>query len=214
MRLKQIYSGLYFLKFPNQYELTMTMIRLQEFYESPYLKIRGKVFTLEEFMDIYAKNTGNFTYCTDWNGFNIPGEIIIDFYLTYWDDLREKEKQLWSQIDDIVLNNYSYFIAGCDNTVLAHETAHGLFYLNENYRKQILELIKTMPAGFIYRFQQALKKRGYCKKVYADEIQAYCIDNIISGCNQLDTLKVLPGEKILWKQFYKIFKKYYREKLK
>ena len=89
MRLKQVYPGLYFLKFPNQYELTM--IRLQEFYESPYKNIRGKHFTLEQYMDAYAKHKGNFTYCSDWNGFNIPSIVIQDFFIIFH-PIRDKEK--------------------------------------------------------------------------------------------------------------------------
>ena len=85
MKCKEIYPNLFLFTFPNQYELASTFIRLQEFYESPYKEIKGQYFTLEKYMDRYAKDQedNKFTYFEDWNGFNVPGNIVLKFVLFY-----------------------------------------------------------------------------------------------------------------------------------
>ena len=44
-----VLPNVYVLNFDTQYELCMSFVRMQEFYESP--KFRGKTFELEEFID-------------------------------------------------------------------------------------------------------------------------------------------------------------------
>ena len=102
-----------------------------------------------------------------------------------------------------------YLIAGHDDSVIIHEVAHGLFYVNTLYRTQMLSLIKEMPKDFIARFKKGLWKQGYSSNVYLDEIQAYCVDNIVSKQNQLDTMETKPGDRKLCRRFYNIFKEHY-----
>lgn len=212
MELKQLYPGVYFLKFKNQYEVTMSMLRFQEFYESPYKGIRNEYFTLEQYMDVYAKAMGNFTYCTDWNGFNVPSHVIRSFLTVFDDDLRDKELAVLDKIDHLFNDGLFYLIAGHDDSVIVHEVAHGLFYVNKEYRKRVLALIKTMPKTFVSRFKEGLKKQGYCKQVYLDEMQAYCVDNYVHRRNQLPAMKVLSRDRKQFRKFYELFKEYYPAK--
>ncbi|MEK7106247.1 MAG: ABC transporter ATP-binding protein, partial [Patescibacteria group bacterium] len=69
--------SIYLVEAPTQYALASTFLRFQEHYESP--KFRGQFFSLEEFMDWYAEEYGNFTYYKDWTGFNIPSYILKSF---------------------------------------------------------------------------------------------------------------------------------------
>ena len=118
MKLTQIKPQIYYLLFDTQYELCSTMMRMEEFYESPYKNIRGKYFTLEEFMDTYAKNKGNFTYTSDWNGFNVPSEVIDAFWSTFTSysvsliesNLLVKEKKLFDILPSAHQTKY-YLIA-------------------------------------------------------------------------------------------------------
>jgi hypothetical protein len=57
---RKIAKGVYLLRFKTQYELAATFIRVQEHYESS--RFYGRIFSLEQFMDWYAKRYGNFTY--------------------------------------------------------------------------------------------------------------------------------------------------------
>ena len=62
--LKEIKGGIFLVEFDNQYDLAMTFLRYQEFYESP--KFKGKRFTIIDFMEWYSKEyDGAFTYTKD-----------------------------------------------------------------------------------------------------------------------------------------------------
>ena len=60
IRKQKVAKGIYLLRFRTQYELAATFLRVQEHYESP--KFHGRVFSLEQYMDWYAADRGNFTY--------------------------------------------------------------------------------------------------------------------------------------------------------
>ena len=183
MKVKEIYTNLFLYTFPNQYELASTFIRLQEFYESPYKEIKGKYFTLETFMDLYAKdNKDKFTYFEDWNGFNVPGDIVWEFQDLYAGDLNEKEANLLNKKDELVKDDF-YIIGIVEGEVdtLSHEIAHGLYYLNKNYKREMSKLINNMPILLKQRVEKYLLNIGYCKVVLKDELQAYFATGIKEG---------------------------------
>jgi hypothetical protein len=188
MDKKEVMPGIISLRFKNQYETCATFMRLQEFYESPYREIRGKFFTTEKFMDRYARDKGNFTYTLDWGGFNVPGHVVRDYFTLFMPDLNDKENCLCNMLADEIGGTHKFYVIGHyekenkldwtqDGTLfsaLAHETAHGLFYVNDEYRKLALNLIKMMPAALRKKMEDGLKKiGGYCRSVMKDEMQAY-----------------------------------------
>ncbi len=144
MKIKEIYPNLFLYTFPNQYEMGSTFVRLQEFYESPYKDIKGRYFTLENFMDLYVKDNDNkFTYFEDWNGFNIPGHIVDYFDLQFNFDFTTKEFKLFEELDDAFATDdvKDFYIIGVvekDKEIIKHEVAHGLYYLNKNIKKKCL----------------------------------------------------------------------------
>ncbi len=176
MKIKEIYPNLFLYTFPNQYELASTFIRLQEFYESPYKQIRGKYFTLEKFMDLYAKDQkdNKFTYFSDWNGFNVPGNIVYNFEDKFCQDFTDKEIKLLSPIGDLYKKNF--YIIGVikeGKDTIEHEIAHGLYYLNEDYKSEMSRIINNMPKIMKKMAEKYLLDNGYCKSVLKDELQAY-----------------------------------------
>ena len=168
------------IRFENQYEMTSTMARMQEFYESPYQEIRGKYFTLDKFMDIYTKNNKKsvFTYFTDWMGFNIPDKVVRKFLVKYLFRLREKEINLLKQIPLFMLLGFQkfYLIGTAEDADVEHEMAHAFFYLNYDYQFEMVDLISKLSAKKLAYWFNHLEKKGYCKEVFYDEIQAYSID--------------------------------------
>lgn len=172
MKLEEIRKNIYHLRFESQYLATATFMRLQEFYESSIKGIRGHYFTVEEYMDRYAKTYGNFTYNIDWGGFNVPDFVVRKFFDLFSYDLTKKENELKNEIS-ILLNKKDrfYLIGTYDNDDVAHEVAHGYYYLDNNYKKQMDSLSKAT----IYRvsFLKGLTGRGYTKEVLLDEMQAY-----------------------------------------
>lgn len=175
MLVKHPYTNIIHFEFDNQFELTSTMVRLQEFYESPYPEINGKYFELEKFMDMYAKdNKGRFTYFTDWAGFNVPGHIVIKFMNMYYFNMREKEVKLINKIPfNILFAPKFYIIATYRNLDYKHEYAHALYYINENYKKEIDKESVRLSPRVRESWKKKLKKWGYCDKVFMDELQAY-----------------------------------------
>ena len=179
IKKSEIAEKIYLLEFDNQFELTSTLLRFQEFYESP--KFKGKIFTLDEFKRWYSKLKGSFSYYKDWNGFNIPSRILKPFYLGKFNPLSDKEKQILELFKSEKENDYiiaihksgifrfSYF----RKMLLNHEIAHALFHTNKKYKKECLNLIRK------YNLEEAkkklLKSGGYSKEVLEDEIQAYSI---------------------------------------
>ena len=62
MKKKRVSDRILALSFPSEKELTLTLFRMAEFYESDSPKIRGKNFTFDEFVDHYADKKGNLDY--------------------------------------------------------------------------------------------------------------------------------------------------------
>ena len=175
-----IKNNIIHIRFENQYELTSTMVRMQEFYESPFPEINGKYFTLDKFMDVYVEHSkdNEFTYFTDWEGFNLPGKVVNKFLRMYLFRLREKESIIFSKIPLSMLLGFKkfYLIATFDDDCLVHETAHALYDLNLDYRDDMLSLIHQLSEKKRNSWYKKLEKQGYCKEVFNDEIQAYSID--------------------------------------
>lgn len=178
------------LKFPSQYLLNSTLIRMQEFYESPNDRFRGKHFTLDEYMDWYAASnkSGVFDYFTYWYGFNLPGEVLINFFKTF-DDTRPKEQDIfdallytlckidsegnfvgWNTNKFYVIGTFEY--PGLAKTV-AHELAHAYYYLDPGYRSSCEALYRCLSPVVRAKVAVRLIDIGYSEEVIEDETQAY-----------------------------------------
>ena len=212
---KEIFPNLYHIAMDNQYELTSTFLRLQEFYESPYENIKGRYFSLEEYMDSYAKDQGNFTYTEDWNGFNVPGNIVVNFFTLYSYRLLKKEINLFKLLIDIIPNFFSgnFYLIGTHknvNDLIDHEMAHGMFYLKEEYKKETLILNKENH--HYSPLKDKLCEYGYCDEVIEDEIQAYMGTSSISYLRK--KFKNIEFDKEIIKKYRKLFKRYKKKYVK
>lgn len=187
--LKQVAKRIYHLHFPTQYLLTSTFLRFQEHYESP--KFRGKAFTLEVFMDWYANQNegGKFSYYEDWAGFNIPSFVLNAFYRGKFDPLTRKEQALLDLFLGIKGRFYIVGTYGNCNDIeqiektLCHEIAHGLFYTDVVYRREVKRILAGLNLNPIF---DVLRKFGYHEATFIDEAHAY-----ISG-----DLKFLAGRGV------------------
>jgi hypothetical protein len=164
-------KGIYLLRFKTQYQLTATFLRVQEHYESP--RFRGRIFSLEQYMDWYAKRYGNFTYYQDWSGFNVPSTAFQPFYEGKFDPLSEKEKQLLGLFNDLRERFYviGIYDSGAKDS-LTHELAHALFFIDDRYREAVREAMRGYDTSALAR---QIAEAGYAKHVIPDEIQAYIV---------------------------------------
>jgi len=189
IRKREIFPNILALTFEDNYELAMSFIRIQEFYESP--KFKNEYFTLEDFIDYWVKDFGNgvFDYPKRWSGFNVPGSVVLQWMEKFdydnSDDIRQKEKELikkiLSQYKREDLNDvYIIGVAKGKNKkrIVDHEVAHALYLLNPEYKDECDKIISELKSNsfgraFYDRIADKLVKQGYHEDVVEDEMQAY-----------------------------------------
>lgn len=212
-KIKQIVDRVYQLSFKNRFDLTMTFMRFQEYYESP--KFRDKVFTFAEFMRWYSVKYGKgaFTYTKDWNGFNIPAvkikelmDRLVEEQLI--EDLTEYDLLMFGLIHKIKekvgdWNFYLIGIHGDDVSTAKHEICHGMFWTNETYRKEATTLVKNLPKKARQNLEKVLKKRGYHPSVFVDEINAYMSTGLINKMNKKLLKRYRKDFKLLFRRYHK-----------
>jgi hypothetical protein len=167
----KIAKGIYLLRFKTQYELAATFLRVQEHYESP--RFHGRIFSLEQFMDWYARRYGNFTYYEDWAGFNVPSTALQPFYAGRFDPLSEKEKALLRLFKGLRERFYviGIYDAGAKG-IFTHELAHALFFVDDHYRRAVRAAMRRYDTRKLAR---RIVSAGYASHVIPDETQAYII---------------------------------------
>jgi len=204
------------LLFENAYSAGSTMIRLQEFYESPHAELRGQWFELETAMDVLVNNYGKFTYFEDWCGYNVPDFAVLNFFDLYAGTLREKEKILYSTLLPLI-RQYRYTgmetqpkprafsVIGAvinDKQTIRHELAHAFYYLFDDYTSKMLQM--TYEWSKAAQLRTKLVDAGYSTDFADDEIQAYCATSTIDYMKKLFKLS-LPNPNG-FKRFFNVTK--------
>jgi len=211
-----IMPNVYVLTYDSQYDLCMSFVRMQEFYESP--KFRNKYFTLEEFMDYWASEFGNgaFDYTSRWNGFNLPSKAVSKWFDMYFKRriLRDREWEIIEAVDALAIEEAQdgempekYYLIGVHTEVseeyreevINHESAHALYYLYPRYKRACNHLLKNLSDTATEKASKKLLSMGYGKNVIKDEMQAY-----FSTEKEDSSLKELSGRK----KFAKILNMY------
>jgi hypothetical protein len=168
MTKTKIADGIFLIRFPTQYELAATFLRIQEHYESS--RFRNRVFTLEEYMDWYASQFGGFTYFEDWSGFNVPSAAFEPFNRGQFDPLLKKEQRLLRRFRN---DRPPFYVIGlASDQDLKHELAHALFFTRPDYERAVLAAMRDYDTSAL---EQKLARMGYHKHVLRDEVHAYLI---------------------------------------
>jgi hypothetical protein len=156
---------------------------VQEFYESPNKKFRGKEFSMWDYMKWYSSEyKRGFSYGVDWSGFNIPFDTFEKCYKnmkkfeTPYDGIMYK---IYWQIQMLKKAGKAYIIGAGDmeGEIFEHEVCHGLWYTNAAYKKDAKLVLSTIPQEDKDIFKANLIEMGYTDKVIDDEIQAYLTTN-------------------------------------
>ena len=200
----EVLSNIFLLEFDNNIELGSTMLRFQEFYESP--KFRGKFFTFEEYKGWYTgyDKKKKFTYYTDWTGFNIPSYVLKPFLKGSFDPLSDNEKLLLNLFKNKNVDDEFYIIAVSKESefLVDHEIAHALYYTNKNYKKDVDKILSNYD---VEKIKDELRGTGgYCEEVLHDEVHAWSLDKNI----ELKT----PVSKNMIIELRKVFEKYKNKK--
>lgn len=210
-KIKEVKPRIFLFEFRNHYDMCMHFLRYQEFYESASPKYRGKSFDIFDFMKWYSLKYGKgaFTYPIDWNGFNIPGNIIKKVWDLHIDSKTIYDYEMlmaWRECNEKA-NGEPFYIIGVvrGSKALKHEIAHGMFFLNSEYKKEMTKLVKSLPSDIRKVINVGLKKLGYTPKVYTDETQAYMSTGLTGAFGDVDQWR---EER---KAFTACFKKYSRK---
>jgi hypothetical protein len=204
---------IYWLKFEDSYDLAMTFLRYQEFYESPNEQFRGKSFTILDFQEWYAKDRGGFfTYPNDWAGFNLPSSVIDQVLNAGISDLnkydtaienthRQIKEEVWK---DSYTDDY-YLIGSASEELDPHEFGHARYYMDKAYRKEMSEHISALDGKSYQKLTDRLMDMGYTEKVLHDEIQAYLSTSndrdLIQNCKKKDWERITEPFRTTYRLF-------------
>ena len=178
--LFKLADKIYALKIADEHLRSFIFMRVQEFYESQNPKFFQNDYQIADFIKWYKedfKKSKYFTYGTDWGGFNIPSEAINTCLKGLKEDPNDYDKMLMAIVDTIKKDEDGrFYLIGTDLSdggLLDHEMAHGLYYTNLDYRKQIDSIITRMTPSMHKKVADSLLDMGYNQRVIDDEIQAY-----------------------------------------
>ena len=177
--VREVKPNIFAVVVKDSYDRAMLFCRVQEYYESPNKKFRGKDFSIWDYMKWYSNEYGKgFSYASDWSGFNIPFDVVWKCYQSnemetpydevMWDILGEIDRKM-----DI--NKKAYIIGAGDISgwTFKHEVCHGLWSTNKQYKSEAKKLLKNIKSEHFEIFKKNLLQMGYTDKVIDDEIQAY-----------------------------------------
>lgn len=224
-KVHMITEKIYAVEVPDDYERALLFMRYQEYYESPVESIRRKKLDFALFMLEYAKKMKKrgqgFSYLTDWYGYNIPSHSLVKCLKNVH---REPEKlganfydhKMREIVEWITRGGYPFslepgftkrfYIIGVDSigdsSTMDHEMAHGLFYTVPRYKKEMTELVTSLPVSATKKMNKALKALGYHDSVLVDEAQAYLATGLYTTMKGLE--KHMP-------KFQEVFKRYRKD---
>lgn len=186
-KIKEVHPQVFCVTFKHQYDLCMTFFRWQEYYESSSKKVRNQNVNFFKIMKDYSKRLGkgNFTYPTDWYGFNLPSwvfEKVDPMKALECKDSTPYDQIMLDIIDEIyfhIENGSKFYLVGIaknyqdkwegTKTILKHELSHALYYLNPQYKERADNILKQMPEKKLKQMYKLFKKEGYAKEVFEDE---------------------------------------------
>lgn len=217
MKLEQVTKNIILIKCEKTQELAETVMRFQEYYESGFPEIRGKIFTLGYLKKLYSEKNGASTYAgnslvdADYGGFNFPGHVLNPFIKGLFDPLTEGERAVVDLFRYREDDFYIIAVADDNASSMQHEINHGLFYTNKEFRDETTALIRGWDQ--FENFKNMMRDWGYCDEVMVDEAQAYiCCDYdwlLIDCAEDVKKFNLTIDEK-LSKSLQDIKKKYYK----
>ncbi len=178
LHFKKLSDKIVHITLPNYELLAEALMRFQEYYESPYEEIKGKIFTLGYLKSKGNRKTGLNTYAggnhfsSDWAGYNFPSSTLEPFIRGLFDPLTSYEQDI---IEVLRYRTDKFYVIGTiektdARNALAHEISHALYYTEPNYKKSVDQVLSKYDLKGLFNW---LRDDGYCEEVLLDECQAY-----------------------------------------
>lgn len=201
----EVSQNIFNLVFTNRRDMAATFVRFQEHYESP--SFRGKTFSKTQFKKWYrTQKNGKFSYYRDWSGFNIPSYVLNAFYEGSFRFKTDREKALLDQFESLHRSGQKFYIVGTlegHTVAVNHEVAHGLYYINPDYKKAVDKILATVD---LTAFHKWISSIGYHDAVLDDEAHAFLATE---GASRLIRIGLDPAPyadaisklQLLWMQY-------------
>ena len=196
--LFEMYPNIFAVVIKNDKLRARVFMRYQEFYESDSENFRGKGFKWYDYVKFYKEKTKQdyFSYHEDWSGYNIPCSSI-ESCIAKIPDLNFYDLIMFSIVDTIkdkVGSNNFYLIGidqstGEDPSLIFHEVAHGLWFVNPTYKMKQMKNINNLNENVKDSLSNKITGMGYSGGVVDDEIQAYLSTGTIPSMNRIKGIK-------------------------
>jgi hypothetical protein len=169
------------IKSPDSHTRALMFMRAQEFYESAFEEIIKQQFKISRFVDLYKQQYGKkeFTYGSDWAGFNIPSTVLEEcMFNVPEDEINNWDKLMLDVISKIkeVEKEHNYYLLGVDelsDSLLEHEFAHAMYFTLPEYKTAMDSLTAQCDKVVRDSMFKCITEYGYADHVLPDEIQAY-----------------------------------------
>ena len=176
-QVKRLHDQVYLVTCKDPVDLSMLFLTYQEFYESPSPKFRNNPnFDILKFIEWYSKDhCHNFTYPTDWSGFNVPSHVF---------DAVRSENRYTKKFKNLIKKRIKPFLPskdarfyilgalGDDTKTLDHEMAHAMYYIDPAYKSKA-DCWLAVYDNVYQDLKKVLISIGYAEEVCLDEAQAY-----------------------------------------
>lgn len=195
----------------------LMFMRAQEYYESSFDEIIGKQFKVSRFVDIYKQHYGKqeFTYGSDWAGFNIPSTVLEECMF----NVPEDEINNWDKLMISVINTikeqesgHNYYLLGVDeldNSLLEHEFAHAMWFTLPEYKAEMSKMNEECDPIVKDMMYKCITEYGYADHVLPDEMQAYMSTGLGKKMQEMN----IPDVEIWQQKYREIFDNYYSKSL-
>jgi hypothetical protein len=205
------------IKAPDTHTRALMFMRPQEFYESSFEEIIGKQFKVSDFVNIYKQHYGKqqFTYGSDWAGFNIPSNILEECMFNIpEDEINNWDKLMLSAINTIkeVEGDHNYYLLGVDelsNRLLEHEFAHAMYFTLSEYKAEMTKMNDECDPTVKDMMCKCITEYGYADHVLPDELQAYMSTGLGGKMKEMN----IPNIEIWQEKYRNIFDRYYSKSL-
>jgi len=198
IELFEMYPKIYALVIKDNRLRARVFMRYQEFYESDSDSFRGKGFKWKDYVKFYKEKTKNdyFSYHEDWAGYNVPC-TSIESCIAKIPDLNFYDLIMFSVVDSIKskVGGDNYYLIGIDQStgddpsLIYHEVAHGLWFVNPIYKTKQFKNIERMDPRVRNAVAKKITGMGYGENVVDDEIQAYLSTGIGDDMTRIKDIK-------------------------
>lgn len=211
IKLFEMYPRVFAVVIKDDYLRSRVFLRYQEFYESDSETFRGKGFKWKDFVDYYKKKTEQeiFTYHEDWSGYNIPCDTI-ESCMTVIPDLNFFDLIMFCIVDTIKekVGSDKFYLIGIDQStgedpsLIYHEMAHALWFVDPTYKAKMESIIRGMNKTTLSKLMKLIGGMGYGQNVVPDEVQAYMSTGIL---DDMEDIPNIEKEEPKFKKFFSLY---------